>query len=133
MKNVRRAILIISLLFIIGGALSPHAVALTTGNAPNTLAITWWALGIVLLVGSLALWVVCGAFKFGWGLGGQIAQPIPDLASIELQLRREGYNPTIADCAAVQDSLRHNRNEAFVVLGGVVVAGHFLGQAARTQ
>jgi hypothetical protein len=54
-------------------------------------------------------------------------QPVPSPAEIEWQLRQQGYNPTLADVAAVQQMCIARRNEAAlgaaVGLGALYVAG----------
>jgi hypothetical protein len=54
-------------------------------------------------------------------------EPIPSPAQIEWELRQQGYNPTLADVAAVQQMCIARRNEAAlgaaVGLGALYVAG----------
>lgn len=56
-------------------------------------------------------------------------QPIPSPAEIEWQLRQQGYNPTLADVAAVQQMCIARRNEAAV---GAAVGLGALYVASRT-
>ena len=66
-----------------------------------------------------------GFLYYGWktmsGAVDAATTPIPSLQEIEAQLRAEGYNPTLADCVAVDGYLRRNRNEKIAVGAAFVV------------
>ena len=84
-----------------------------------------WLLGYWLILGMIwylrAIWV---SFH-------QATVPIPSLQEIDAQLRQEGFNPSIADCVAVEQHLRANRNEAFLVNAALVFGPTLLAKQAQ--
>jgi drug/metabolite transporter (DMT)-like permease len=59
--------------------------------------------------------------------------PIPSLAEIELQLRAEGYSPSIADVVAIEQHLKSQRNEAALTAAALVIGPQLLAKQAKGQ
>jgi hypothetical protein len=82
--------------------------------------------GFVLFV----YWVAVGTHwvvnKFIWPNVETAITPIPSPVEIELQLRREGYDPTLQDVAAVHQMLSSRRNEAAVAAGLTLGAAYLM-------
>ena len=57
----------------------------------------------------------------------QALQPIPSPQEIELELRRNGHDPSLQDIAAVHQMATAQRNEAVGALG-IIAAMHYFGR-----
>jgi hypothetical protein len=57
-------------------------------------------------------------------------KPVPTLAEIELELRSEGYNPSIADVVAFEQHLKSERNEALLTAGALIAIPEVLYRQA---
>jgi hypothetical protein len=87
------------------------------------------ALGVMVL---FWLFVGMGAYlRLVWRTTGEAMRPVPSLAEIELEQRRCGYNPSIADVVAMHQYLTSQRNEAAVVAGALVIGPQLLARQAQ--
>ena len=88
-------------------------------------------LGFAVLIG---YWFCAAIFLWLRGmhrLGNEAHAPIPSLAEIERQLRAVGYDPSIADCVAIEQHLKSERNEKAVVYGALLIGGLAAGRVAN--
>jgi hypothetical protein len=95
-------------------------------HATIVLAVT---LGVMV---TFCLLVGMGAyFRLVWRTTGEAMKPVPTLAEIELELRRGGYDPSIADVVAMHGYLTSQRNEAAFLTGALLIGPQLLAMQAQ--
>jgi len=134
-KQVFRWLLLVvtatGILMIWVGTAHKALVFCTLGHPSAPFQVKLNAAGGVLLVGFWALVASFAYLRAVLRLTGQATKPIPSLAEIELELRRAGYNPSIADVVALHQHLTGQRNEAAFLAGALVVGPHLLAREAQ--
>ena len=88
-----------------------------------------FAFGVMVLFWFL---VAMGAYlRLVWRTTGEAMKPVPSLAEIELELRRVGYKPSIADVVALHQHLTSQRNEAAFLAGALIAIPQVLHRQAE--
>ena len=116
---------VVGFVFVILQAFDPHGHIYQNTNL--------FGIGLVILCG---YWIPVAAFLYirtVCRVTDQALASIPSLAEIELQLRREGYDPSIQDVVAVEQHLKSERNQSIVVLGALVIGPQLLARQARGE
>lgn len=88
----------------------------------------------VALAALAAFWLLIGMgayLRVAWRTTGEAMKPVPSLAEIELELRKAGYNPSIADVVAMHQYLTSQRNEAAFVAGALIIGPQLLARQAQ--
>jgi hypothetical protein len=89
--------------------------------------------GTYLLGGVVGFWMLVLFCGFLWTTDRALkvaTKRIPSVQEIELQLRREGFDPSLQDVLAVEAHLKSNRNEGIVLAGALVLGAVALGRQA---
>ena len=96
-----------------------HSATIVLAATLGALVVFW------LLVGM-------GAYlRLVWRTTGEAMRPVPSLTEIELELRRNGYDPSIADVVAMHQYLTSQRNEAAFLAGTLVIGPQLLARQAQ--
>jgi hypothetical protein len=122
---------VVAIGLILIGAADPKGVLITLGNAPNLFEVTFYFAGLVLFFG---YWFLAGMYCYLRVANRQFdaaRAPLPSLQEIAAHLRAEGFDPSIADCIALQNQLKREKIEHGVIAGAMFVGPTLLARQAR--
>jgi hypothetical protein len=98
-------------------------------DVPTVSPLVGWSIALFC-----AYWFIVGMFFYLRGMNHQFDlanAPLPSLQEIAAHLRDEGFDPSIADCIALQNQLKLQKIEHGVAFGAMMVGPSILAHQAK--